>query len=407
MASKFNVLNITKSLPKSNISGEGNTKSSFFAAKLKKPSWNLPSRTTPPSTPNNSADSSTSTNLADPSLLLNKFGSFLKMNYQIWSFFGQILCNRNDLIGIIKPFMENLNKENINDKKYIEFLKTFSKYQLEVFLKYEIISAEQYQSLTAKKIIIQPSKYIMNRAVKPPATSSTVNKPSIGNKTNSISNENLKMVEEIIAEDKIIEFQNFIQENDIKTFNIIRKPFKEVYQMKIPLIEYCIMENAIECFKYLLVNGFDDPNRIMEENNRESKTQTWETEYRYEWDCMALAIYLGKKEIIKILEDKEVEKGNIAHIEAAIFSYRNVIVEEILEEMNEKNDDLLIKGLSASSKSNNIKGAELLIAKGVNINKTDKLLNSIKKTELQFITQQKKIQKNYSKFYFQKEQQLI
>ena len=27
------------------------------------------------------------------------------------------------------------------------------------------------------------------------------------------------------------------------------------------------MKNAIECFKYLLVNGFDDPNKTMDEQN--------------------------------------------------------------------------------------------------------------------------------------------
>ena len=37
--------------------------------------------------------------------------------------------------------------------------------------------------------------------------------------------------------------------------------------MEIPLIQYCVMKNAIECFKYLLVNGFDDPNKTMKDQN--------------------------------------------------------------------------------------------------------------------------------------------
>ena len=55
------------------------------------------------------------------------------------------------------------------------------------------------------------------------------------------------------------------------------------------------MKKAIECFKYLLVNGYDDPNKIMEELNPEYfyDKNTYERIYikRYEWDCMATAIY--------------------------------------------------------------------------------------------------------------------
>ena len=64
---------------------------------------------------------------------------------------------------------------------------------------------------------------------------------------------------------------------------------------------------------------------------------------RYEWDCMATAIYFGKKEIIKILEDKGIEKGkNPTHIEAAILSYRNMIAKEIIEDMNENKTQIQI-----------------------------------------------------------------
>ena len=41
--------------------------------------------------------------------------------------------------------------------------------------------------------------------------------------------------------------------------------------MKSPLIQYCVMKNAIECFKYLLVNGFGDPNKTMEEQKKISR----------------------------------------------------------------------------------------------------------------------------------------
>ena len=63
-----------------------------------------------------------------------------KMIVKIWRVLAQILFYRNDLIEIVKPFLENLKNENINDEKYIPLLKTFSKNQLEVLYENEIIS---------------------------------------------------------------------------------------------------------------------------------------------------------------------------------------------------------------------------------------------------------------------------
>ena len=103
-----------------------------------------------------------------------------------------------------------------------------------------------------------------------------------------------------------------LQEKDIKTFNTITKSFLEVKKMDIPLIQYCIMKNAIDCFKYLLVNGYDDPNKTMQDLNPDSCIDSYSKLIkikRYEWDCMATAIYFGNKEIIGILEDKGIGKG--------------------------------------------------------------------------------------------------
>ena len=140
-------------------------------------------------------------------------------------------------------------------------------------------------------------------------------------------------MEEIISGDKINELEELIFEKDIKTFKTIIKSFNEVDKMKIPLIQYCIMKKAIKCFKYLLINGFDDPNKFMEEQNPYSrdywKNWYWKNHHRYEWDCMATAIYLGTNNIVKILEDKGIEKGkNPIHIEAAILPYRNSIAKK-------------------------------------------------------------------------------
>ena len=152
--------------------------------------------------------------------------------------------------------------------------------------------------------------------------------------------------------------------------------------MEIPLIQYCIMKKAIECFKYLLVNGFNDPNKTMEEQNPDYfyKPPNYnEIEIRkYEWDCMATAIFFGNKEIIKILEEKGIGKGkNPTHIEAAILSYRNVIIKEIIEDLNENNEqiqNILNLSITASAKNNNIKGVQFLMTKRADINTHDKQL---------------------------------
>ena len=289
------------------------------------------------------------------------------MEQKIWSFLSQILYERNDLVEVIKPFMEDLNKNNIDDEKYFFLLKTFPLQILEVLSQYEIIHAQKIK--------------LINK-------SSPQSTWFIGYK----SKDNIKeRIEKIIEGDNVKELNELIQEMDLKAFNTIKKPFKKVQLMGIPLIQYCIMKKAIACFKFLLVNGFDDPNKIMEEQDEKNGRGTWINQHRYEWDCMATAIYLGNKEIIKILEDKEILKGsNSAHIEAAIFSYRNEIVEEILEEINEENNqnenkELLNRALLASSKNNNIKGVELLMEKNLDLNITDILLIFIKKTERHFI----------------------
>ena len=58
------------------------------------------------------------------------------MEYHIWKNLIQILSYRNDLVDTIKPFFEELNNKNNNEKynihqeKHIQFLKLFSNFQL-------------------------------------------------------------------------------------------------------------------------------------------------------------------------------------------------------------------------------------------------------------------------------------
>ena len=266
------------------------------------------------------------------------------MKAKIWRVFVQILYYRNDLADIIKPFFNNLKNENMNDDKYFPLLKTFSKYQLEVLYQKRIITEEKLELL---KINLKESP---NQS----SSQSTSDNP----------NDDL---EEIISGDKVKMLDEFIQKNDIKAFNTITKSFKEVKKMKIPIIQYCIMKRAVECFKFLLVNGFDNPNKTMEEQNRNTFFSDQETK-RYKWDSLATAIYFGNKGIIKILEEKGIEKGKkLEHIEAAILSYRNEIAEEIVEEMNENYLNIVI---FSSARNNNIKGTEIFIKKGAAINIT-------------------------------------
>ena len=287
------------------------------------------------------------------------------METKIWTRFVQILSYRNDLTELIKPFLENLKDHNINDEKYIPLLLTFSKYQIELLNKIEIISTSKLEFLLSRKLKSSPP---LENPVK----------------TKQNSEENLKIqnlkkqIETIIAGDQIKKLQELLLDEDFKQFNTITTSFLDVNEMQIPLIQYCIIKKALECFKYLLVNGYDDPNKTMEEEKPEiiyDNHGSSNKNKKYGWDSMATAIFFGNKEIIKILEDKDIAKGkNPEHVEAAILSYRNSIVEEILDEIKDKkniNEDHLKKATFAFGQNNNIKGGELLINKKVNLNATD------------------------------------
>ena len=143
------------------------------------------------------------------------------MKIKIWTVLTQILCNRNDLINIIKPFFENLRDENIKDDKYIPYLNTFLKYQLDVLYKNGIITEEK--------------NYLHLHSDKKKFSSDTNNEKMKYNDNNAFNK-----FKEIISGDKVIELQDFIQKNDIKIFKPTIIPFKEVETMQIPIIQYCI-----------------------------------------------------------------------------------------------------------------------------------------------------------------------
>ena len=158
-----------------------------------------------------------------------QFNSSDPMQMKIWRCFIQILSYRRDLIDIIKPFMENLQNNNINKEKYLPFLKRISTYELAVLHQHGILKEENYQSL----IHYNPWKYPEEK------------------------------VEKIIQEDKLEELQKLVNEKRIK--KVIITSFNEVNYMEIPIIQYCLIHKAMKCFKYLLINEIDDPTNIMEE----------------------------------------------------------------------------------------------------------------------------------------------
>ena len=244
--------------------------------------------------------------------------------------------------------MENLNNKNINDEKYIPFLQFFNNIDIHNLIRLEIIKKDIYYHIIRTNPIMQE-----------------INQP-----THYYFNDEETIIDEIISKDDLNNLQRIIREKGINETKSIVTLFI-YHKMEIPIIQYCIIKNAIQCFKYLLINGFD-PKQIMDDQDPEincswgprSKNQKFKI---YEWDCMATAIFFGQIEMIKILEENGIEKGIIpAHLEAAIFSYRNSFVKGIISNHRE-DSNYLNQAIVAAAKSDNIKAAELLFELNINI----------------------------------------
>jgi len=290
------------------------------------------------------------------------------MELKVWRQLIQILSFRNDVVSIIKPFFFNLNRNTILNQKYDPFLNSLSKYHLELLYNYKILPKDKYAFLI-------------------------YNNGSIRFSTNTKIEE---IIHEIIEGDNVEKLQILIREKDFKEMSSINKPFNEVEKMKIPLLQYCVIKQAIKCFKFLLINGIGDPTITMQEQNpmilRDSDFKKITEVKRYEWDCMATAIYFGKTEIETILEEQGFEKGNnLVHLEAAILSYRSFTMKTIIASIEEQNDqsdqndqnnqnnEFFLKclniALSTSSKNNYIRAIEFFINKGADVNLLNMILN--------------------------------
>ena len=275
------------------------------------------------------------------------------MEYHIWRHLIQILSYRKDLIDIIKPFLEQLNSSinneqfSINEEKHISFLKLLSSFQLEVLHEFELINEDIYKIANIKKdLIIRSEK---------------------NEEKYNIDDEIRGKVKEIIKGDRLEDFQKLINERGINAISPIIKSFNEIEKMEIPIIIECIIQKASKCFKYLLINEIEEPTITMQNSGFIIGSPS-----EYEWNCMAIAIYYGEIGMMKILEDKGTEKGNqSSHIEAAIFSFRNPIIKEIMNRIKEKDEEtikiILNKGILTTIKSNNISGFEFLNEEGKNM----------------------------------------
>ena len=287
------------------------------------------------------------------------------MEQKIWRHFLEILIFRRDLIDIIKPFLENLKNSQTNeqfsiqDPKFLPYLKSLRAYQLELLHKYDIINYDIYSTLRSKK-----------------ANSSKSSTPKKENSSQSLALKKpsvQKLVKKLIKDDNFRELQHITLEKDINKFKIISSSFEMVKTESIPILIYCIIQNAINCFKYLLINGIDDPRKTMKSRkpipHPHPRNVKWKDLHIYEWDCMATTIFYGRVEIMKILEENGIEKGEkLNHIEAAFLSFRFSIAKDIIEQIKEKDEkdetmiqNLLNKGLVGSAKSNFIKGGEYII----------------------------------------------
>ena len=148
---------------------------------------------------------------------------------KIWRVLAQILFYRNDLNETIKPFFENLKNENIfiniNDKKYIPLLKTFSIYQLKALYENGIISEEKFNLLIPKN--------------------QKENQSSTKEMNSTINDINTK-IEEIISGDKIKELQELLQE-------ILQQ--KKIQNTT--MLHYAAIFNSKEILELLISKGAD------------------------------------------------------------------------------------------------------------------------------------------------------
>ena len=95
---------------------------------------------------------------------------------------------------------------------------------------------------------------------------------------------------------------------------------------------------------------------------------------------MTIAICFGEWEMMKILEERGINKLNNPNVwEAAALTHRNNLLKLFISNKDQINnlDECLQKGLEGPIKGNNLKGIIFLISKGADINAKDFIYQNI------------------------------
>ena len=171
--------------------------------------------------------------------------------------------------------------------------------------------------------------------------------------------EQKKHLKQIVEKDEL----ELLQQEFEKDKNIILKDsFFEEDEVTIPIVHYCVMKKAMKCFKFLILNGADPSQKLSHEWNE------------YEWDCISIAVCFGEWEMMKILEERGINKLKNPNVwEATALTHRNKFLKLLISNKDQITNfkECLNKGLLGATKGNNLKGIILLISKGADINAKD------------------------------------
>ena len=163
------------------------------------------------------------------------------------------------------------------------------------------------------------------------------------------------------------QLEKAIEEDDVETlillsnqtnFDLNQRNQKEnqLYEYTaIPIILFCIQKHAMKCFKFLLINGANPLETIIDFPSWKKKNI----------DGMTFGAETGNLQIMQMIEEKggKIDKNCI--IGAAKF-HQNHILKWILQQKQEEEE--LILGLCSSAEYNNFEGVSLFLENRINVN---------------------------------------
>lgn len=136
--------------------------------------------------------------------------------------------------------------------------------------------------------------------------------------------------------------------------------------VELPLLHYCALRGSINCLKFLLISGYDDPKKsvYLRIVSPVEKNVQCDLDYTdFEWDPMAFAVAFGHIDAVKILEDEGLDLfQNVGVWEAAGFTHRNDFLNWLLSE-NQNSQDCIESALFGTVLGNNLIMLEKILAK--------------------------------------------